>query len=168
MPYETHIVDQGKGIYKIGHGVVTSAEILASSLQRSIDVKKAGHNPVKYALLDFSRTTELQVSRDTVMQVLDIDREIARYSSGCFIAAVAPDSLIFGMARLWSSFSKDIGWEAQVFRDREVAKEWLRIQLGHGNPTTVPSMNIRPCSRGRTRLKNPFVVGVDSGMLGGL
>ena len=138
MPYETHIVDKGKGVHKIGHGVVTSSEILSSSLQRSIDVKKAGSNPVKYALLDFSRVTELQVSRDTVMQVVEIDREIARYSGGCFIAAVAPDSLMFGMARLWSSFSKDLGWESQVFRNRETAKEWLRMQLGHGNPDDCP------------------------------
>lgn len=138
MPYETHIVDAGKGLHKVGRGVVTSAEILASSLQRSIDVARSGQNPVKYALLDFSATTEFQVSRETVMQVLEIDRRIARYSDGCFVAAVAPDELIFGMARTWSSFTKDIGWESQVFRDRETAKEWLRTRLGNGNACDCP------------------------------
>jgi hypothetical protein len=138
MPYETYLVDDGKGVYKIGHGVVTGADILASSLRRSIQVQNSGENPVKYALIDFSRTTEFHVSRDTVSQVLEIDRRVARYSVGCFVAAVAPDCLIFGMARIWSSFTKDIGWESQVFRDLESAKQWLRTRLGDGNPDNCP------------------------------
>jgi len=134
MPYETHIVDGGKGVHKIGLGIVTSVEILTSSLQRSIDVEKSGKHTAKYALLDFTRTTEFQVSRDTVMRILELDRKIARYSDEFFVAAVAPDSLIYGFARSWSSLSKDLGWESQVFRDRASAVEWLRTKLGHGNP----------------------------------
>ena len=133
MPYETHIVDQGRGVHKIGHGVVTSAEILASALERSIDVKKKGQNPVKYALIDFTGTTDFQVTTDTVMQLFEINRKLSSFTTKYYVATVAPDSLVFGMSRLWSSMTKDIGWDSQVFHDRESAKEWLRTQLGGGN-----------------------------------
>jgi hypothetical protein len=160
MPYETHIVDMGKGVHKIGHGVVTSADIISSSLQRSIDVAKSGQNPVKYALLDFSGTTEFRVARDTVMQVLEIDRKIASYSTGCFVAAVAPDSLIFGMARIWSGLTKELGWESQVFYDRESAKTWLRTKLGDGNPDNCsldeyPSLRPEGTSSGHETTRPP-------------
>jgi len=135
MPYDTHIVDRGKGVYKVGHGVVTSADLMASSLQRSIDLKQAGQSAVRYGLIDLTAVTDLQVSSQAVMRVLEIDREVSQFSRDCFVAVVASESLAFGMARLWSSFAKDIGWESQVFRDRESAKAWLRKNLGGGDPT---------------------------------
>jgi hypothetical protein len=134
MSYETHIVDMGRGVHKFGIGIVTSAEILANALERTIDAKKKGENSSKYALVDFTGTTEFQVTSDTVMQLFEINRKLAQYTGEYFVATVAPDSLAFGMSRLWSSMSKDIGWESQVFRDRESAKAWLRTKLGHGNP----------------------------------
>jgi hypothetical protein len=134
MPYETHIVDLGKGIHKVGHGVLTSAELIASSLQRSIDLKKAGGSAVTYGLIDLTGVTELQISSETVMRLLEIDRQVSQFSQACHVAVVAPECLAFGMARLWSSFSRDIGWESQVFRDRESAKAWLRKNLGAGDP----------------------------------
>ena len=134
MPYDTHIVDNGKGVYKVGYGVVSSADLLTSSLQRSIDLKPAGTSAVRYGLIDLTAVTDLQVSSEAVMRVLEIDRQVAQFSRNCFVAVVASESLAFGMARLWSSFAKDIGWESQVFRDRESAKAWLRKNLGSGDP----------------------------------
>jgi hypothetical protein len=134
MPYETHIVDMGKGIYKVGSGVVTSTELLANSLQRSIDLKQAGESPVKYGLIDFTAMTELQVSNETVMRLLEIDRQVSQFTRDCFVAVIAPESLAFGMARLWSGFTRDLGWESQVFRDAESAKAWLRKHLSGGDP----------------------------------
>ncbi len=138
MPYETHFVDGGKGVLKLGHGLVTSADLLASSLQRSLDVERNRQRLIKYGLVDLSKTTELQVSIDTVHKLVEIDRKIAEYSPGCFVAVVAPDCLAFGMSRLWASFTKEIGWNAHVFRDRESALEWLRTMLGNGNPENCP------------------------------
>src|ERR1700677_3679868 len=133
MPYETHFVDAGKAVHKIGIGVVTSADILSSALKRSRDEARNSEHIIKYSLVDYSQTTDLQVTIETMHQLVEINRRTAQYSPGCFIAVVAPDCMMFGMARIWASFTKEIGWEANVFRDRESALVWLRTMLSNGN-----------------------------------
>ena len=151
MPYETRVVDQGKGVHKTGIGVLTSAELLSSSVQRAIEESQKEEHLVRYALLDFTRTTEAQVSAETILKLAQLDRNNAQFSRGCFVASVAPDPLVFGLARQWSSYAKDLGWEAQVFHDRESAKEWLRTRLGNGDHTQCsaadyPSLQPGPAS----------------------
>lgn len=138
MPYETHYVDMGKGIHKIGYGVVTSAEILSSAVQRSLDEERNRNHLVKYALIDFSKMTELQATTDTVKKLVEVNRKTAQYLPGSFVAIVAPDDLVFGMSRMWAGFAEELGWTANVFHDRESALEWLRTELGHGNPDDCP------------------------------
>jgi len=128
MPYETHYVDSGKGIHKIGIGVVTSTEILLSAVQESTNEERS--RKIRYGLVDFTQTTDLQVTTEVVRQLVEINRKLAGYTQGAFVALVAPSPFPYAMSRLWQTFSEDLGWKANVFHDRAAAIAWLRKQLG--------------------------------------
>jgi hypothetical protein len=112
MPYDTHYVDSGKGIHKIGTGVVTSTEILLSAMKESMDEERA--RKLRYGLIDFTQTTEFRMTPEGVRQLVEINRKMARFTVGAFVAVVAPTPLTYGISRLWQTFSEDLGWKASV------------------------------------------------------
>jgi len=138
MPYETRFVDGDKGVHSYGAGIVTSADLLTNALRRTLDEERNSKRLIKYGLIDFSAMTEFQVSRETVKQLLGINSTMSQYSPGALVAIVAPDEFAFGMSRMWASLAHEIGWKANVFRDRELAMQWLRTELGGGNPAACP------------------------------
>jgi hypothetical protein len=128
MPYESYYVDSGKGLHKIGSGIVTAREISVSAAEVAADVERA--RKLKYALIDFSQTTELQVTPEIIRQVIEVNRKTAQVTPGAFVAVIAPDPLAYGISRLWQTFTEDLGWNAHVFRGRPAAIMWLRQKLG--------------------------------------
>jgi hypothetical protein len=132
MSYTSHYVDGGKGVHKIGKGVITSADFLLVALEQARDVK--GASQLKYALGDFSEATEFQITIDSLRQLVEVQRKTAQLSSGAFIAIIAPSQQPYGLSRVWQSFTEDMGWSASVFRNRTEAILWLRTQLGKGDP----------------------------------
>jgi len=127
MPYETFYVDSGKGVHKYGRGVVTSTEMLSASLRESSDEERS--RKLRYGLVDFSETTDLQITPEVIRQLVEINRKLASYTPGAFVAIVAPTDFPYAMARLWQTFSQDLGWSANVFHSRPAAIGWLRKQL---------------------------------------
>ena len=127
MPYESIYVDSGKGVHKYGSGVVTSTELLANSLQESADEVRA--RKLRYGLVDFSQTTDLQITPEVIRQLVEIQRKMACYTPGAFVAIVAPTEFPYAMSRLWQTFTEDLGWHANVFHNRPAAVAWLRKQL---------------------------------------
>jgi hypothetical protein len=128
MSYDTYYVDSGKGVHKMGVGVVTSTDILLSSMQESTNEERA--RKLRYGLIDFTQTTELQVTTEVVRQLVEINRKMARLTPGAFVAVVAPSPFTYAMSRMWHTFSADLGWTAHVFHGRPEAIAWLRKQLG--------------------------------------
>jgi hypothetical protein len=131
MPVETHYVDGGKGAHKHAYGVLTSTDILVTGLIQAKDVENT--RKLKYQLYDFTDVVEYQVGRDVVRELVEINRKTASVSRGALGAIVAPNPLVFGLAREWQSFAGDLGWKAQVFNCREDAIRWLRTELGGGD-----------------------------------
>ena len=127
MPYETLYVDSGRGIHKIGSGLVTSAEIIQSGVHEANNPERI--SKFKYALIDFSQTTDLQMTPDGVKQLVEVNRKSARVTQGVFVAVVAPSPLAYGLSRMWQIFAEDMGWNAHVFNTRMDALAWLRKQL---------------------------------------
>ena len=124
MPYESYYVDSGKGLLKVGTGVVTAMEIYHNALQVAADVERS--KKLKYALIDFSQTTELQATPDSIRQVIEVNRKTAQLTPGAFVAIIAPDPFAFGISRFWQAFAEDLGWSANVFHGRPAAIMWLR------------------------------------------
>jgi hypothetical protein len=132
MPVETHYVDGGRGAHKRAHGILTSTDILVTGLIQAKDVENT--QKLKYLLYDFAEVTEYQLGREVVRELVEINRKTASLSRGALGAVVAPNPLVFGLAREWQSLAGDIGWKVQVFNCREDAIRWLRTELCGGDP----------------------------------
>jgi hypothetical protein len=131
MSYTSHYVDGGKGVFKVGKGLVTSADLLLIAIQQAQDVE--GTRGLKYGIADFAEVTDFQVTSDAIRQLVEIQRKTAQISQGAFIAIIAPGQVTYGISRIWQSFTEDMGWTARVFRNRADAIFWLRKQLGGGD-----------------------------------
>lgn len=127
MPFEAHFVDDGKGVHKLGVGVVTASEIINST--RDDTLNEGRGRMLRYALIDFSQTTDLRVTPDVIPQIVEVSRKSASFSPGVSVAIVAPNPFLFAMSRIWQSFSGGLGLTARVFDTRRDAIEWLRTQL---------------------------------------
>ena len=127
MPVETHYVDLGQGAYKHAYGVVTSTDLLVTGLIQAQDVENT--RKLRYMLYDFTDVVETRMGREVVGELVELNRKTAAHSKGVLAAIVAPDELIFGMARNWQTLTADFGWKSQVFHQREEAIAWLRKEL---------------------------------------
>jgi hypothetical protein len=127
MPYTTSYVDDGRGMHKMGSGLVTGLELLSSALEQSLDEARA--RKLRYGLVDFSETTDMNVTPADIRRLVEMNRKTASYTPGAFIAIVAPSPLPYALARLWHTLADDLGWNANVFHTRSDAIAWLRKQL---------------------------------------
>jgi hypothetical protein len=126
MPYTASYVDDGKGVYKEGTGIVTGFEILSSALHESLNKARP---QVRYGLVDFSQATDFKVTTQDVRRLVEVNRKLAAATPGELVAVVAPAELSYAMARLWHTLSDDIGWKSNVFRHRSEAVAWLKKEI---------------------------------------
>jgi hypothetical protein len=124
----------GKGAYKHAFGVLTSTDLLVAGLMQSQDVENT--RKLAYIFYDFTDIVEARVGPDVIPQLVELNRKTASNSPGILAAIAAPNPLIFGIARNWQTFAADLGWHAQVFRERRVAIAWLLQELAHEKKTS--------------------------------
>jgi hypothetical protein len=133
MPYTASYVDDGKGVHKKGTGLVRGLEIFTSALSETGN--KARPRGMRYALVDFSETTDLKITTEDIRRIVELNRKLAAWTPGELVAIVAPAELPYAMARLWHTLSDDIGWKRNVFHTRADAVYWLRKELQNANDT---------------------------------
>ena len=127
MPFNADFVDSGKGVHKNGVGVVTASEIMASTIDDTHNEERG--RKIRYALIDFSQTTDLRITPDVIPQIVELSRKSASFSPGVVVAVVATNPFAFAMSRLWQSFAGGMGMSAGVFETRTEALAWLRTEL---------------------------------------
>ena len=116
MPFSTEWVSEGRGVYLAGTGLLTGLLRESDSLKR-----------LHYGLIDLTDVTELRVTRDDVLEFVQVDMQIALIvPRPLAVAIVAPGDLAFGIARMWEAFAEGTRWNTHVFRSRTEADPWLR------------------------------------------
>jgi len=135
MPYETRLVDEGRGVLRIGSGIVTTSELLEASAKLAMNEAVARN--IKYLLADFSEVTDLRLTPNTIHYVAELNRKAAQFSSGAFVAIVAPSPLAYGLGRMWQMLMEEVRWTSAVFHQRAEAIVWLKQQLGQGEGKTL-------------------------------
>jgi hypothetical protein len=128
MPYTTIYVDDGKGVRKTGSGIVTGLEMFSSAMQGG-SLDEASARKLRYGLIDFSEATEMKVTPEDIGRIVEMNRKLASFTPGALVAVIAPTPLPYALARLWHTFSVDLGWKANVFHTRADAVAWLRKEL---------------------------------------
>ena len=138
MPISTEFVRDGRGVQLTGTGLLTGKEILEAkaALLRAPDRLKGLH----YGLVDVTDVTELRITRDDVLEFVQVDMQIALIvPRSPAVAVVAPGDLAFGIARMWEAFAEVTGWNIHVFRSRGEADPWLRPWVEGRRPAPPPS-----------------------------
>ncbi len=138
MPFSTEWVSEGRGVHLAGTGTLTGQEILDAKtrLLRAPDRLKG----LYYGLIDVTDVTELRVTRDDVLEFVQVDMQIALIVPRALaVAIVAPSDLAFGIARMWEAFAEVTRWNIHVFRSRAEADPWLRPWTESRLPAEPPS-----------------------------
>jgi len=84
--------------------------------------------PPRYALFDFSRAERVDVSTADLQRVAEEDRRDAERIAGVAIVIVAPQTLTYGLARMWEGLVDPTPLLSQVVRTRGEAITWLAGQ----------------------------------------
>ena len=103
-------------------GVVTAEEILAVRTRFLAD---PDWTPGFDQLGDLTRVTDFQASPDEIESLArQVERNTARFGDGK-LAVIAPESLIYGMLRMYQLFSEDDPRMIEIFRSPDAALAWI-------------------------------------------
>jgi hypothetical protein len=114
MPIEIRYLDNGTGVLHIGTGRMTGKDILEAKLATFESGEKTRR--YHYGLIDYAQVDDLEVSRYELEMVAARDKRAAILAPSVFVAIVAIEDFVFGLARMWQAFMGDAGWETHVFR----------------------------------------------------
>jgi hypothetical protein len=129
MPYTTEFLEGGAGILHVGHGRVALADVLAWTGEGFRAVERG--KPIEFALIDLTAVTEFPMHADEIRPVALVDERLAQLNPKVWVAVVAPQDHIFGLARMWQAYTDHHpGWISRVFRLRSEADDWLRAERG--------------------------------------
>ncbi len=116
MPVTYHIESDTGMVFTRGEGMVTSAELLEHQRRLAAD---PAFEPGYRQLSDYSAVTHTDASWGVI-------HELARntpFHPESRRALVAPMDLVFGLARIFETFSEERS-NVRVFRNREEATAW--------------------------------------------
>lgn len=128
MPVDFSSHRNGSYVRITGYGDISDAELLrAVRLMYADDEQTKRH---RCALLDFSRVEKANVSNETIRDLARLNINASKLvTPGAAVALVAPDSLVYGLARMWGAYAESTEWATQVFQDLGDAEAWLEEQL---------------------------------------
>lgn len=109
-----------KAIFK---GEITEAALFHSYTQL---LSQPDYDPTLNDLVDLREVERLEVSSRGIRQLVELFAQPESQSANK-LAIVAPESHIFGMARMYEILSSDTSEQIQVFRDLRDAENWLGI-----------------------------------------
>ena len=123
MPFDYVVYKEYRLVISTASGVVTREEIKARQDQTKTDLE---FDPEFDQIVDLRSATRVELSGDEIRFLAS--RRI--FSSRSRRAFVAPNPCVFGVGRMWESyteFSKHPN-EVRVFRDLPSALKWLRLE----------------------------------------
>ena len=128
MPIEYRDIDGGLGSFWEAWGVLTDDEFMELSARFfSQDAGKL--KKYKFNLSDYSAVERTELSTRAVRQEAEMALGVASINPESIIAIIAPQDILFGLARMWTVFTDEANWETRVFRNRGDAEEWLRRRV---------------------------------------
>jgi hypothetical protein len=121
VPVSYRIDPELNRIFTECHGATTLRDVISHFDELEVD---PGVPDGADVLLDFTSMTTLPnvgQMRTAAERAVQASRRV-RFGS---IAVVAPDEALFGMARVFESFTERLFARSAVFRSREAAEKWL-------------------------------------------
>ena len=127
MPITNTYTDKGFGVITTLSGDVSGDELITAQKERYSSTKKI--LLLKYILADFTETNNLDLSSNHVLQCGNLSISASNENPNICIVAVMNSDLGYGLSRMWQAYTDDIPWNANVFRTRSEAEDWLRKEI---------------------------------------
>ncbi len=130
MPVKITYTEDGLGIIAFALGIVTGKELIEAN-------DKVGRNKnfskLKYKIADRSECVEYNVESSDMKIIAEGEREAAKLNPDIIVALIASSEVQIGMSRMYQSLMADIGFESNIFEDRESADKWITSKLEKQN-----------------------------------
>lgn len=124
MAIEIIDVDDGLGNLILMTGAISEREFV-DGMRAHLSQDPEKYRKYRFSLTDLSRATELNISSAIIEQHAHACLRSAEINPDVVIAIVAPQTLGFGLSRMWEILSSETSWEVQVFKDGEKARNWI-------------------------------------------
>jgi hypothetical protein len=121
MPWTTDYL--AAGAYVSFFGRMTGEELIRAKTEVYAHSYEAGP---RFVVLDYTAVEEPDVDRSDVERTVTQDRAVARAMlPDLAVAAIAPEAITYGVARMWEEQIHPTGWQTTVVRSRAEALGWL-------------------------------------------
>lgn len=123
MPPTTRRTSNG-GVIRRWHGRVTAEDQVVSAGEY---IELMREEPLTYAIVDYRNVQAFEPQRTDIQRIADRLHKLA----GTRLVVIAPQDLVYGMARMFDlSLSDDARpWQLRVVRSVDEALAWLEEQL---------------------------------------
>ncbi len=103
-----------------------------------------------FGVLDQSRVTAANYTTTDVHRAAVRDHHLAKLTRpGFLVAVIAASDFQFGVFRMWQLLTDDVPWRTCVFRDCQLAQNWLRDEVKRVFEVDLPEPLLLPAAEGR-------------------
>lgn len=102
-------------------GIVTGNELIKSNLDIYGDER---FDAMKYQIVDLSKVSTFNVTRDEMLKVAAYDRAAALSNPRVRVAVITDLTAIKSLTRLYDAENIKSPWETEIFTDIEDARIW--------------------------------------------
>ena len=119
MPYTTEWEDHG--VYWRYWGIVSGKELINSNLDIYGDER---FDRMKYQIVDLTRVSSFNVTRDDMLKVAAYDRAAALSNPRVKVAVIAQSTAIKSLTTLYDAENIESPWETRLFDTLDQARSW--------------------------------------------
>ena len=137
MAIEISVIHNGRGILQYTQGHIDGDQMVAENVRFFRD-ETAHLLKADYWISDFSDVTTADVSVDHVKQIALLTLDASKQKSDLWVGLCSPQSLIYGLSRMWIAMADATGWESHVKHTQAEIKAALEEHLGEPVPDWLP------------------------------
>ncbi len=135
-------LDDGRGVFLFGHGVVTGYQFVEAH-NRHLSQPEEKLKRYRYFFSDWSAVTEFtDVASSDVQELAKMCVNASRQNKTAIIAASAGLDLVYEYARMFQVLVSETTWEVEVFRARDKAEGWLKKKVHERFGIPEPTMTL--------------------------
>ncbi len=126
MPIERKHLDGGGSLF-VGTGTLTGTDILTAI--NAVHQTEEKTHAVIFQIADFRLVEKVEVSSEDVKRISERDKLTATINPNLISAVVAEKDIVFGMSRMWQSYTDEASVVTAVFRSMDEAESWVAEQI---------------------------------------
>jgi hypothetical protein len=127
MPFTMSLTKDGRCLFCVGSGLLKGQEIIdAKGELLATEDRIRG---IAFGHIDLTDVTSVDISRDDIRRIADLDKRLALLAPRVVVAVIAPGAVVFGLSRMWETYANSTGWTIAVKCSKPEADAWVESRL---------------------------------------